>query len=173
MKLIQTKPRYPALEPVHGDLVRLKLLWAICSASPLFYLWLGHLLASHWFHADKPGLLSLSPDRLDSITGAATVLAFLAQIAMLVARRWCDRVSARNSKSVAQVMQYYTRRTYVQLALAETTVIMGFCLFMAGGDVRSLLLFGLLGLFYYAQCYPSETGLALRAHPMPTLTKQL
>ncbi len=149
------------MDPVRHELIRAKWIWTACCFSPIIYFLVARLVDMWWFRDKaRPGFVGLSPE---SAPLAATL--FLAyglslEVFLLFLRRWFNRKLSFQSTSLQQAVGTYLRRTLVLLAVSECAVLGGFVYFLLFGDIRALLIGGVLTYLYYAQSYPSEEGLA-------------
>jgi hypothetical protein len=57
------------------------------------------------------------------------------------------------------MIKIYTRSTLKLMLLSEAVVILGFLLFLLNGQATVLLAFGIAGMVFYGQSYPSERRL--------------
>lgn len=160
MKSDEAVTHSPELEPIREDLLRLKLMWIFCCVSPILYLILARFISSNFFNdADHPGLFPLDPHqyRAVMITFAAAAL-LLQPVIFLIRSRFAKEMRRRGGHAV-RLMQIYWRRTFALFAVCEATIFLGFLLFILNGRLSDIVIFGSLGLVYYAQSYPSESGL--------------
>lgn len=156
-----TTPRFPELDSVRSDLHRLKVMWIICCLSPLFYLFVARLISKAWFdfNTQQHGFLGLSDRNYVILAAIFGALAVALQGVIIFLRQRYAAEMRRTGRSAMLLLQIYMRRTIFLMGLSETTIFLGFILFLLNGDIRAIFVFGLIGLFYYAQSYPSEQGL--------------
>jgi heme O synthase-like polyprenyltransferase len=149
-------PRFPQLEPVRDDLNRLKITWGLCCASPILYLLFSQFIQQTFFSAHEMGFAQLpfSQYRFAVIGAACAALAI--QALMFYVRRRHESEMRRTCKSAAQLLKVYSRSTFKLMLLSEAVVIFGFILFLLNGQSAVLLAFGIAGMVFYAQSYPSE-----------------
>jgi hypothetical protein len=153
--------RYPFLDPVREDLLRIKWLWVACCFSPVIYFLIARAIDAWWFReAAAPGLLPVSSSygRFFSQLFLAAIVAL--QAALVVLRRWFNRRAVAQAETLRALVAIYMKRTLVLLAVSECAVLGGFLYFVAFGDMRAVLVGGIFSYLFYAQSYPSEEGLA-------------
>jgi hypothetical protein len=156
----QAVPRIPQLESVREDLNRLKITWGLCCASPILYLLFSQLIQQMYFSANEMGFAQLSSSRYRGAIIGCGFAALVVQAVMLFVRKRGEQQMRRTAKSTHQLFQIYTRRTFKLMLLSEAVVILGFALFLLNGQTTALLGFGIAGMLFYAQSYPSERALA-------------
>lgn len=153
-------PRFPKLEPVRDDLNRLKITWGLCCASPILYLLFSQFIQQTYFTAKEMGFAQLPWNTYRVTVISAALLALTVQALMFYVRRKHEREMRSTCKSAHQMLKIYSRSTFKLMLLSEAVVILGFCLFLLNGQAPVLLAFGIAGMVYYAQSYPSESRLA-------------
>ncbi|MGB9691918.1 MAG: hypothetical protein ACPL7D_07085 [Candidatus Sumerlaeaceae bacterium] len=159
--------RYPFLDPVRGELLKAKWIWVACCFSPIIYFFLARAVEVWSFRdAAKSGLVGLDPENRDRAAKAFFLFAVSLEAAVLSLRHWFNRRARSGTTTLQEVMSLYLKRTIVLLAVSECAVLGGFVYFLLFGDMRALLIGGVLTYLYYAQSYPSEEGLARLAEPL-------
>ncbi len=152
-------PRNPQLDVVREDLNRLKLLWVLSTTSPLLYLAVSHYIRLTFFGPpDDNGFSPLSPQAFQIAFGACAAVALGVQGLHCYLRRRFDSELC-SGKHVTELLRFYRNRTLALMGASEAPVLMGFGLFLVQGQLWTVFLLGAMSLVYYAQSYPSETGL--------------
>jgi hypothetical protein len=147
--------RFPELDPVRSELHRLKTIWMFCCLSPIAYLGLALMVQeNNWVH-----FVQLSPAEYRLIGSIFIAAALSVEIGIWLVRRRYDRAMRRIGRAVVQLLELYSKRTYLLMALCETAIFLGFLFFVLSRDLYVMLFAGCLGLLYYAQSYPSERSL--------------
>ena len=159
MKSDQALPRYPQLNAIRDDLNRLKLLWIACCASPLIYLFAASLIGESYFNAEKHGFGNLSAEAFRRILIGFAAAGAAVQCLMLYFRHSFQALLRAHAGDLGELLRLYTRRTYLMIAASECAIVLGFVLFLIQGRLDVLFGFCILGMVYYAQSYPSESGL--------------
>lgn len=160
----QVVPRHPHLEVVKDDLNRLKLMWGMCCASPILYLFFAQLVQQACFSADEMGFARLTPATYKWFFGSAIALGVAVQLGMLWVRRTHRSKALVAARNPHQLLAAYQRRTVHLMLLSEVVVILGFTLFLLNGQAAMIFGFGIAGMLLYAQSYPSERELNKLAH---------
>jgi hypothetical protein len=164
MRLRDAAPRHPALEPVSEELRRVKWLWCVCCLSPVLYLAIARFLKAVYFiPGEREGLTRLPPGQYEIAAISFLVVTLSLQVALLVVRNRFRARMCEPAAGLVRLMQLYRKRTIFLLAVSDTAGLLGFVLFLLRGDLRAVLVGGVLALAYYAQSYPSERGLAAYA----------
>lgn len=155
--------KYPFLDPVRDELNRTKWLWLACCFSPIIYFLLARWIYEQWFReSNRGGLLNLASPEF-----AYAPQLFLAGILLiepfLLWVKWYYDRKAKTSATLPELMAYYRLQTFICLALSDLAAFAGFIFFILTGEMKSVLIGGVVAFIYYAQSYPSEEGLARRA----------
>ncbi|MGI8906209.1 MAG: hypothetical protein ACR2IE_06940 [Candidatus Sumerlaeaceae bacterium] len=119
-----------------------------------------------YFTAKDMGFAQLPMGQYRAAVMCCAVLALAVQGVMFLVRRKHEEEMRRTAKSTYQLLRIYTRRTFKLMLLSEAVVILGFVLFLLNGQAAVLLGFGIAGMLYYAQSYPSERALASMARSL-------
>lgn len=160
LKFNNSDGRYPELAPIRNELHRLKIMWVLCCLSPLAYLGLALYVTQKWFSwREQRGLFKFSDQTYLILAIVFGLMALaLEAVILLIRKRYDERMRAAG-RAVVQLMELYSRRTFILVALCETAIMIGFVFFLLSGRLDAVLASGILGLLYYAQSYPSEQGL--------------
>ena len=153
------KPRLDIIKP---DLLRLKTAWMICSASPILYLFLADLVRTNWFEGGK-GLANLSALQDKYLIWSVGAVVCILELVLLMVRFKFQSKLDEAASSLSTLIRTYTKRTFIMIALCETTAVLGFIVFLMDGHLPIICAFGIASMMMYAQSYPSERGLAAAA----------
>lgn len=148
------------MEAMRVELVKLKTMWSLCCFTPILYLLVAQIVASRVFASrEVPGFIRLQDETYRALLFGAGGLAISLQGTILWVRRFYDTRMRSASRDAARLLHFYTRRTFVLVALSETMALIGFVLFLLNGQLSAAFCGGLIGMIFYAQSYPSETRL--------------
>ena len=160
MKTQEAVTRTPELEAIRSDLVKLKVMWSMCCITPVLYLAIAQIVAGHVFiWQEAPGFFPLESANYRMLLLGIFGLVLLIQGVIFYVRKYYGTRMRTGSRHAAKLLQCYTRRTLMLVVLSEITALSGFLLFMLNGRLSEVFLLGMIGLVYYAQSYPSETGI--------------
>ena len=152
--------RSPELESIRSDLLKLKIMWGMCCITPVLYLLIAQVIARNLFlWQDTPGFFRLAPESYRALLLALGGFAVLVQGLILIVRYHFRGRMTTGIPHATKLLNCYTRRTLALVVLSELTVASGFVMFLLNGQLSAVFMFGLVGLVYYAQSYPSESGL--------------
>lgn len=161
MKSDDAVSHFSWLEPVRGDLLRLKIIWILCCLSPLVYLTFSRFVVTEWFTAaGSQGFYHLAPESYRTLLVVLGVVVLgLEGLLLYVRHHFSVQMGSRSARSAAQLLQIYLKRTIFLAAISEIATFLGFVLYLFNGELSSVFLFGMAGLIFYAQSYPSQRGL--------------
>lgn len=158
-KFGQATPKNPELNAVRTDLTKLKLLWLTACVSPILYLQIGKFISDIFFNPpDQMGFFRMDAGQYRICFFSVVAAAVALQALILWIRRNYDE-KMRGSGHVNTMFKLYTKRTFRLMAISEAVILAGAVLFLLNGRLDHLFAFGIVGMVFYAQSYPSESGL--------------
>jgi hypothetical protein len=136
------------------SLRRLVILWGACCISPIIYLGAAALVKSMFM--PENGWLQLEP-----FTWSRIMIGLIVWLILLQALHLAVKFSARRRFALLEprspaFLRFLTRRTIILIALSETAVATGFCLFLLQGEYRPIFISGIAAMLLYAQSHPRQ-----------------
>jgi hypothetical protein len=139
------------------ELSRLRTFWYFYILSPVVYLIIA-LIIDHYVFDPKGsrGFVTLSDSMYRYLLLMLGALGVSAQILILRLKPWFARRVREAFEDSFLLRRRLTTHTLILAGICDVVAILGLLLFILRGDIRTVFVFGLLSLIYYAQVYPSK-----------------
>lgn len=149
-------------EHEHGFLVRREIarerwLWRFFLCLPVLYLLLCVAINNLYFLPNHiSGFIVLKKSVLKIIFYFACAFATAAACAIIVIKGVFSAKIDSAKPDEKKIITLLRTRLIVLASLCDTTSAMGVILFLLGGDLRHMMIFGIFALVLYAQICPRE-----------------